>query len=82
MTDNERYLRMKKKKEMEKEWEKELDRICSSGEIDVILDKCDKEIRKKPVNVDIKISSKLVSPEILQFDYCDEITELTTSNGI
>lgn len=78
MTDNERYLRMKKQKEMVKE----LDRIWSSGEIDVILDKCDKEIRKKPVNVNMKTSSKLVSHEILQFDYCDEITELTTSNGI
>lgn len=122
MTDNERYLRMKKQKELERKWREQQQQEecdCESdnceaencgeissgrrnnitkyepirgGGIDVKLDVGDKKSKcGKPANLNIKVSSKLVSHEYLPFattkgkciDYGDgTITESTTSNGI
>lgn len=118
MTDNERYLRMKRQKEIERIWREQQQQEecdCESdnceaekcGEIssgnrnnranyepirgggfDVKFDIRDKPLKGKPANLNIKVSSKLVSHEFLPLsdgkccDYGDVITGATTSNGI
>jgi hypothetical protein len=121
MTDNERYLRMKRQKEIERKWREQQQQEecdCESdnceaenyGEIssgrrnnrtnyepirgggfDVKLDVGNKQSKGcKPANLNVKVSSKLVSHEFLPFSTngkcldCGDgtITGATTSNGI
>lgn len=127
MTDNERYLRMKKQKEIERKWREQQEQEecdCESdnceaencgetssgcrnnrtnyepirgGGFDVKFDICEKQLKSsKPANLNIKVSSKLVSHEFLPLSTlplsttngkcldCGDgtITGATTSNGI